>query len=127
MNQPKICQLLGVAVGEVFDFDNSKESYVIDGGGHICLNNDNKSKVDPEVAAMIIAYPQLICIRKPNVTKEQHEICKTAAEECPKINCLKTGATIVTFYQNETPICYIDTAAFAEYPLGTILPIFYFL
>lgn len=73
MNKPRICEVLGVEVGERFNVYGNCLDWHVDEKGHI-VSDDDKRCVD-DVIYLAINHPDRI-IRKPRWTEQEVEIAE---------------------------------------------------
>ena len=93
MDKPRICEVLGVKVGEVFTADTPYGQFkrcVIDEDGQI-LNTGNN------ILCYIINHPDRI-IRKPRWTEQEVKRAKAIKVLWPKAEKLYRGAATITIY-----------------------------
>lgn len=73
MNKPRICEVLGVEVGERFNVYGNCLDWHVDEKGHV-VSDDDKRCVD-DVIYLAINHPDRI-IRKPRWTEQEVEIAE---------------------------------------------------
>lgn len=73
MNKPRICEVLGVEVGERFNVYGNCLDWHVDEKGHV-VSDDDKRCVD-DVIYLAINHPDRI-IRKPRWTEQEVELAK---------------------------------------------------
>ena len=77
MNKPRICEVLGVEVGERFNVYGNCLDWHVDEKGHV-VSDDDKRCVD-DVIYLAINHPDRI-IRKPRWTEQEVERAKNLLE-----------------------------------------------
>ena len=73
MNKPRICEVVGVEVGERFNVYGNCLDWHVDEKGHV-VSDDDKGCLD-EVGYLAINHPDRI-IRKPRWTEQEVELAK---------------------------------------------------
>ena len=86
MDKPRICEVLGVEVGERFNVYGNCLDWHVDEKGHV-VSDDDKRCVD-DVIYLAINHPDRI-IRKPRFTQQEAERAKAIKVLFPEINAIK--------------------------------------
>jgi hypothetical protein len=96
MDKPRICEVLGVEVGEQFYIaDSYCNPYHITPEG---LIEDKDGDVQDCIALDLINYPDRI-IRKPRFTQQEAERAKAIKVLLPEINAIKCGGALTQFLE----------------------------
>ena len=92
MDKPRICEVLGVEVGERFELGNTGIILLINDDGliHISLSNNSHKETDLNVNYLVkaINHPDLI-IRKPRFTEQEVERAKAIKVLYPDIHYIQ--------------------------------------
>lgn len=86
MDKPRICEMLGVEVGERFNVYGNCLDWHVDEKGHV-VSDDDKRCVD-DVIYLAINHPDCI-IRRPRFTQQEVERAKAIKVLLPEINAIK--------------------------------------
>lgn len=93
MDKPRICEVLGVEVGEWFTYPGMSTSFQVTDGGFLkCADGDLKMCVPT-----LINHPDRI-IRKPHWTEQEVKRAKAIKVLWPKAEKLYRGAATITIY-----------------------------
>lgn len=95
MDKPRICEVLGVEVGERFNVYGNCLDWHVDEKGHV-VSDDDKRCVD-DVIYLAINHPDRI-IRKPHWTEQEVKRAKAIKVLWPKAEKLYRGAATITIY-----------------------------
>jgi len=94
MDKPRICEVLGVEVGQNFKLKGADMGFYVDKDGIVKREEDDKSVGLPEICMMINLPDQII--RKPYFTEQEVEDAKTLLrvfpEQLDSISRSKDGA-----------------------------------
>lgn len=92
MDKPRICEVLGVEVGERFELGNTGIILLVNDDGllHIGLSHGDHKETDMNVNYLVkaINHPDRI-IRKPRFTEQEVERAKAIKVLFPEINAIK--------------------------------------
>lgn len=114
MDKPRICEVLGVEVGEVFTADTPYGQFkrcVVDEEGQILNTGTN-------VLCYIINYPDSI-LRKPRWTQQEVERAKAIKVIYPTAYLLEEAGPLIRVWDKEGELLsYLDTALFLSIQTG---------
>lgn len=102
MDKPRICEVLGVEVGQNFKLKGADMGFYVDRDGIVKREEDEASIGLPEICLMI-NHPDRI-IRKPRFTEQEVERAKAIKVLWPETNAIKSdGAwTILLAVEDDT-------------------------
>ena len=117
MDKPRICEVLGVEVGEHFQVYGNAMTWHITSGGYI-VRDDGKRCVD-DVIYLAINHPDRI-IRKPRWTQQEVELAKAAKKLFPEASDLARMNACALALSNDHGghIANINSDLFPSLPLG---------
>ena len=114
MDKPRICEVLGVEVGERFNVYGNCLDWHVDEKGHV-VSDDDKRCVD-DVIYLAINHPDRI-IRKPRWTEQEAERAKAIKEIFPNAYKLARNLSAITIYRVEDDIpFYLATIQAERFP-----------
>ena len=118
MDKPRICEVLGVEVGEPFKVDGyGSMNFYIDENGEACSNYTN----DPDYCTAIyqaINHPDRI-IRKPRFTEQEVERAKAIRVIYPTAYRLEEADPLIRIWDKEGKLLsHVDTALFPSHQSG---------
>ena len=96
MDKPRICEMLGVEVGERFNVYGNCLDWHVDEKGHV-VSDDDKRCVD-DVIYLAINHPDCI-IRRPRFTQQEVERAKAIKVLLPEINAIKCDGALTQFLE----------------------------
>jgi hypothetical protein len=96
MDKPRICEMLGVEVGERFNVYGNCLDWHVDEKGHV-VSDDDKRCVD-DVIYLAINHPDRI-IRKPRWTQQEVDRAKAIKVLLPEINAIKCDGALTQFLE----------------------------
>ena len=111
MDKPRICEVLGVEVGERFNVYGNCLDWHVDEKGHV-VSDDDKRCVD-DVIYLAINHPDRI-IRKPRWTEQEVERAKAIKEIFPDAYKLARSLSAITIYRVEDDIPFYLATIQAE-------------
>lgn len=115
MDKPRICEVLGVEVGQNFKLKGADMGFYVDKDGIVKREEDDKSVGLPEICMMINLPDQII--RKPRFTEQEVERAKAIKVLWPEIYAIKNdGAWTVLIGDVENKSCAIETVARVLFP-----------
>ena len=115
MDKPRICEVLGVEVGEWFTYPGMNTSFQVTEGGFLkCADGDLKMCVPT-----LINHPDRI-IRKPRWTEQEVELAKAAKKLFPEASDLARMNACALALSNDHGghIANINSDLFPSLPLG---------
>lgn len=111
MDKPRICEVLGVEVGERFNVYGNCLDWHVDEKGHV-VSDDDKRCVD-DVIYLAINHPDRI-IRRPRFTQQEAERAKAIKEIFPNAYKLARNLSAITIYRVEDDIPFYLATIQAE-------------
>ena len=111
MDKPRICEMLGVEVGERFNVYGNCLDWHVDEKGHV-VSDDDKRCVD-DVIYLAINHPDCI-IRRPRFTQQEVERAKAIKEIFPDAYKLARNLSAITIYRVEDDIPFYLATIQAE-------------
>ena len=118
MDKPRICEVLGVEVGEHFQVYGNAMTWHITSGGYI-VRDDGKRCVD-DVIYLAINHPDRI-IRKPRFTQQEVESAKIISvlfPEATHIGRLRGSNALIIIGADNGWIANIENSLFQEIKSG---------
>lgn len=109
MVRPRICEMLGVEVGERFNVYGNCLDWHVDEKGHV-VSDDDKRCVD-DVIYLAINHPDCI-IRRPRFTQQEVERAKAIKVLYPEADSLDECDPQVKVLNTKFVIATLDTALF---------------
>ena len=123
MDKPRICEMLGVEVGERFELGNTGIILLVNDDGllHIGLSHGDHKETDMNVNYLVkaINHPDRI-IRKPRWTQQEVELAKAAKKLFPEASDLARMNACALALSNDHGghIANINSDLFPSLPLG---------
>ena len=109
MDKPRICEVLGVEVGERFQVSRNSITWHISTSGHI-VRDDGKRCVD-DVIYLAVNHPEYI-IHKPHWTEQEVERAKAIKVLYPEADSLDECDPQVKVLNTKFVMATLDTALF---------------
>ena len=111
MDKPRICEVLGVEVGEKFTIADT--DYWIEKNGAIFSDGNQRDLVGVSLICDVVNHPDRI-IRKPRFTQQEAERAKAIKEIFPNAYKLARNLSAITIYRVEDDIPFYLATIQAE-------------
>ena len=105
MGKPRICEVLGVEVGERFEVEGQPGTLYVDADGHMKYDEDDR--LSTSTIHIAINHPECI-IRKPRWTEQEVERAKAVKVLYPEILYLQADDRYLRGLNKEKESIFLD-------------------
>ena len=117
MDKPRICEVLGVEVGQNFKLKGADMGFYVDKDGIVKREEDDKSVGLPEICMMINLPDQII--RKPRFTQQEVERAKAIKVIYPTAYQLEEADPLIRVWDKEGKLlAHVDVNLFLSFQSG---------